>query len=458
MEVARRTAVVSAVLLLTLATWFGAYRVVGFTRAVASELDGAAALAELTPRPQSTIVYDRTGREAFTFFLEQRIDVPLDRVSPHMVAAIVSIEDRRFYDHRGLDPVRIVASAWRNIRAGRVVAGGSTITQQLARAAQQLTPRRTYERKIREAMIASRLEQRYSKREILEAYLNAVYFGEGYYGVEAASRGYFGKAAADLSPQEAALLAAVVRSPSRDVPSVSPVRAKARRDLVLRLMNEQHRLPDAEYRAAMAAPLPSVPGKKLDGVAVAAGAGEAGLYFQEELRRQLVAQFGSERVLRGGLRVYSTYDPRLQQLAERTISTRIAQLASSRNKVRDLQGSLVAMDPSTGDVLALVGGHDFRSSSFNRATQARRQAGSAFKPIVFAAALERGFAPGTLLKELDTPIITPTGEVWLPAGEHERAEYTLRRALKLSSNRAAAQLMQQIGVSTTAYYAQRLGI
>ncbi|MEO6213712.1 MAG: PBP1A family penicillin-binding protein, partial [Vicinamibacterales bacterium] len=457
MALVRRGILVGSITLMTLAVCCGTYRVLGFTRAVASELDGAAALAELTPRPQSTIVYDRAGKQAFTFFLEQRIDVSLERVSPRMVDAIVAVEDQRFYRHRGLDPVRIAGAAWNNVRATKIVQGGSTITQQLARAAQQLTPKRTYERKIREAMIASRLEQRYSKQDILEAYLNAVYFGEGYYGVEAASRGYFDKSAANLEAHEAALLAAVVRSPSHDAPRVSPARARARRDLVLRLMRDQKRLTETAYQAAAAAPLPAPSHRGAERPVLAAGSGDVGLYFQEELRRQLVARFGSERVLRGGLRVYSTYDARLQQLAEKAIGSRISQIAASRPKARDLQGSLVAMDPNTGDVLALVGGRDFRASSYNRATQAHRQAGSAFKPILYAAALERGFAPGTMLTDLDAPI-TAAGETWLPSGEHEQTEYTLRRALKLSSNRAAAQLMQQIGVGTTAYYAQRLGI
>ncbi|HXG55818.1 MAG TPA: PBP1A family penicillin-binding protein [Vicinamibacterales bacterium] len=432
------------------------FHVVVFTHAVASELERADALAELTPKPQATTVFDRTGKPAFTFFLEQRVDVTLDRVAPAMLDAIVAVEDQRFYKHRGLDPVRIAASAWNNVRANKIVQGGSTITQQLARAAQQLSPKRTYERKIREAMIASRLEQRYSKSEILEAYLNAVYFGEGYYGVEAASQGYFGKPASRLEAHEAALLAAIVRAPSHDAPRVSPVRAKARRDLVLRLMRDQGRLAESQYITAVAAPIPAA-SHRAEGNLVARGGSGVGLYFEEELRRQLVAQFGNERVLRGGLRVYSTYDPRLQQSAEKAINTRIAQIAASRPKARDLQGSLVAMDPKTGDVLALVGGRDFRASKYNRATQARRQAGSAFKPMLYAAALERGFAPGTMLKDLDSPILT-AGESWLPSGDHEQTEYTLRRALKVSSNRAAAQLMQQVGTSTTAYYAQRLGI
>ena len=452
----RRGLVITAVLMTALALGWGTWRVAAFTYSVAHELDRASQLAELAPRAQATIVYDRGGRPAFTFFQEQRVDVPLERVSPAMIDALLAVEDQRFFSHRGLDPIRIAGAAWRNLRAGRITQGGSTITQQLARNS-QLTPQRTLERKIREAALAARLEQRYTKRQILEAYLNAVYFGDGYYGVEAASRGYFRKPAKDLSAHEAALLAALVRSPANDEPCVSPRRALARRNLVLRLMHQQGRLNAAEYQSAHAKPIPDKTHRRDGAVALGAGAHDVGLYFQEELRRQLVAQFGNERVLRGGLRVHSTYDPKLQRLAEQAVATRLAQIAKVSRRARSLQGSLVAMDPKTGDVLALVGGRSFQESSFNRATQARRQAGSAFKPIVFAAALERGFAPGTLLRNLDTPIAS-YGPAWLPSGEHERSEYTLRRALKVSSNRAAAQLMQQVGTTTTLYYAQRLGI
>ncbi len=162
-------------------------------------------------------------------------------------------------------------------------------------------------------------------------------------------------------------------------------------------------------------------------------------------------------MLRGGLRVYSTYDPVLQRAAEQAIRTRVAEIAKARPRAAALQGSLVAIDPANGDVLALVGGRNYQESSFNRATQARRQAGSAFKPIIYAAALERGYAPGTVLHDLDVPINAPEG-AWLPVGEHENREYTLRRALKVSSNRAAAQLLQHVGVSTAIDYAHRLGI
>lgn len=450
----RRVVVLGTIAIVSALTWAAAYRLTAFTWIVAAELEQATALAELAPRPQTTIVYDRHGQPAFTFFVERRIDVTLDQVAPVMVQALLAIEDRRFFDHNGLDAVRIGAAAWRNVRAGRIIQGGSTITQQLARAA-HLSPKRTFERKLREAMIASRLEQRYSKREILEAYLNTVYFGEGLHGVEAASRGYFGKPASALQAEEAALLAAIVRAPSHDAPAVSPARARARRNLVLRLMRDHGKLPEAEFAAATARPLPQSRGGDLARGAEATDA--VGAYFREELRRQLVAQFGNERVLRGGLRVYSTYDPVLQRSAEQAIAGRITQIAKARRQAKDLQGSLVSIDAHTGDVLALVGGRDFTSSSFNRATQARRQAGSAFKPILYAAALERGYSPATILSSLDAPIDTPS-EAWLPDGEHEAPQYTVRRALQVSSNRAAAQLMQRVGTTTTIYYAQRLGI
>jgi penicillin-binding protein 1A len=452
----RRWVLLGSTLLVAFLFFSGVLYVAAFTRTLAAELNNAAELAELTPRPQATVVFDRRGRPAFSFFVEQRIDVPLERIAPVMLDAIIAVEDRRFYRHRGLDPIRIVGAAMRNLEAGRAAQGGSTITQQLVRTA-RLSPRRTFERKIREAMIAARLEQRYTKRQILEAYLNTVYFGEGYHGVEAASRGYFHKPAADLDVHEAALLAALVKAPSLDAPCVSPERARRRRDLVLGLMRAQGRITESAWRAAASAAIPARSHEQNGGDAMLVAGNEHGLYFQEELRRQLVAHFGSDRVLRGGLRVYSTYDPQLQRAAEEAVAVRVAQIAKRRTSAADLQGALVAVDAATGDVLALVGGRDFHESSFNRATQARRQAGSAFKPILFAAALERGYAPGTLLTELDVPIGAEEGE-WLPSGEHEAAEYTLRRALTVSSNRAAAQLMQQVGTTVTAYYARRLGI
>jgi 1A family penicillin-binding protein len=447
----KRAALIGVVATATVLFWIAAAVTLRASWSIAGELAHAASLAEIGPHPQTTIVYDRQNRPAFSFYIEQRVDVPLDRVSPKMVDALLAVEDRRFYSHHGLDPQRIVKAAWRNWRAGRILEGGSTLTQQLARL-EQLTPARTIERKVREMTIAVRLEERYSKKQILNAYLNAVYFGDGYYGVEAASRGYFGKSASELQPHEAALLAALVRSPGGYSPSLYPERATKRRNLVLRLMRDTGRLTDAEYRTSIDMPLrPAKPAGDLS------ASQKCGEYYQEEVRRQLVAHFGGKQVLRGGLRVYTGYDPDMQCGAETAIRARIAQITKAQKSARDLEASLVALDPASGEVRALVGGRDFEATSYNRATQARRQPGSAFKPIIYAAALERGLAPASILKHLDEPIMTDNGP-WLPGGEHENTEYSLRTALKISSNRAAAQLLQQVGLSQATYYAERLGI
>src|SRR5688500_3489683 len=285
---------IGTAVLLSAGLWAGAAVALRAAWGVAGELAHADALAEIGSHPQTTIVYDRQQRPAFTFFSEQRRDVPLDRVSPHMIQALLAVEDRRFFSHNGLDPLRIVKAAWRNWRRGRIVEGGSTITQQLVRF-ERLTPARTLARKLREAAIAVRLEERYSKRQILLAYLNAVYFGDGYYGVEAASRGYFGKPAMDLLPHEAALLAGLVRSPSGYSPTAAPQRALARRNLVLRLMHATGRLSDAQYRGAVAMPL----GTAANAGSLSASA-SCGGYFQEEVRRQLIARFGGQQVMKGG--------------------------------------------------------------------------------------------------------------------------------------------------------------
>src|SRR5579872_3290718 len=442
---------IGAVLLTSFLVWIGAAVALEAAWRLISALEDATPLAEIGVHPQATVVYDRNGHEAFSFFVEQRVDVSIDRVSPRMIDALLAVEDRRFYEHHGLDPVRIVEAAWRNGRAHRIVEGGSTITQQLARL-EQLTPARTFTRKLHEAAIAVRLEERYTKSQILQAYLNAVYFGDGYYGVEAASRGYFGKSASDLAPQEAALLAGLVRWPAGYSPSVSPIRARARRNLVLRLMRNDGRLNEAEYRAAALSPLrtapPTTPG---------AASASCGRYYQEEVRRELVARLGARAVLRDGLQVYTGYDPAMQCAAETAIDARIAQIAKRRAATRDLEGSLVAIDPTSGEVRALVGGRDFGATSYIRATQARRQPGSAFKPIIYAAALERGMAPASMLTHLDEPIMTDQG-AWLPNDERDDTEYTLRAALTISSNRAAVQLLQHVGLNQAEYYARRLGI
>ena len=429
---------------------------------------GATSMADgitLQSAPQASIVFDLNGRPIFTFFRERRTDVPLDHVSPHMVDAVLAIEDRRFYQHHGVDFIRVMGAAWADLRARRIVQGGSSITQQLVRL-DSLTRQRTADRKIREMVMAISIERRFTKAQLLEAYLNRVYYGDGYYGVEAASRGYFGKSAADLTVVEAATLAGVIKSPSTFALREAPARAVERRNVVLRAMRDAGQLTAAQLSAFQIAPLTvAPPGHEEGGGAEATTAEDSfcGLFFKEEVRRVMMMRFGADQLYQGGLRIYTTLSSDLQREAERAVADRIRSMETSRgHKGRDqkdrLEGALVSIDPATGYVLALVGGRNFHESPFNRATQALRQPGSAFKPLLFATALERGKTPGTVIGNL-TNKIEAVGGPWLPEDERGSADtYTLRRALTVSSNRAAAQLLQMIGIDSLIEYARRFGI
>jgi 1A family penicillin-binding protein len=420
---------------------------------------------QLTPAAQATIVFDLHDRPVFTFFREDRTDVPLDRVSPQMVAAVLAIEDRRFYSHHGVDFVRVIGAAWADLRARRFVEGGSSITQQLVRL-DALSRQRTISRKVREMLLATAIERRFGKSAILEAYLNRVYFGDGYYGVESAARGYFGKPAENLTAVEAATLAGLIKSPSAYAPREEPDRALARRNRVLRAMRDTGAVTPEDARNLANTPLTVQlrDHDELTGEDDTSGDNAfCGLYFKEEIRRLLLKRFGAKQLYQGGLQVHTTLDPDLQRAAEDAVNDRINALAATtafqkHDHQGTLEAGLIAIDPMNGHVLAMVGGRDFHESRFNRATQARRQPGSAFKPLLFAAALERGYSPGTVVDNL-TNQIPATGGAWLPGdGHNQDADYTLRRALTVSSNRAAAQLMQTVGVYSTIDYAKRLGI
>ena len=413
---------------------------------------------------QATTLYDAKDQVVFTIFKEQRIEVPLEKVSPHFIKAVLSIEDQRFYEHTGVDAIRVAAAVLRNVQAGRRAEGGSTITQQLARQS-FLNRDKTYRRKLKEVILAAHIEGVYDKNEILNLYLNKVYFGDGLYGVEAASRGYFAKPASDLEVAEAALLAGLIQSPSSYAPTVNLDRAVARRNLVLTAMTSTGAI-DAE--TAEKAKKSKV--KLQNGLEIRE---TYGLYFKEQVRKDLVDRFGWERVYQGGLKVYTTMDSDLQQAAEKLVEKHLVEIESrsgfkhpSRKKLtaKDgespayLQASLVSLDPTTGYVAAMVGGRDFTESRFNRATQAKRQSGSAFKPFVFAAALEAGFSPATVITGLDNPIETLQGK-WVPEDEHSTAtSMTMRTALKTSSNRAAVQMLNAVGIDKTVGYAQRLNV
>ena len=443
-------------------TWGSAGAIAWVGWDLTSGLPDREALRRLGDMAQATTLYDLNDRPVFTIFKEQRIEVPLSRMSRHLVRAIVAIEDQRFYEHRGVDTVRVVGAVLANVREGRRAQGGSTITQQLARQS-FLTADKTLRRKIKEVILAAQIERTYTKNEILELYLNKVYFGDGLYGVEAASLGFFGKHAADLTLPEAALLAGLVKSPSTYAPTVGRDRAMSRRAVVLQAMQEAGAVTADEAAAARDAEVVLEDRLRREE--------PHGQYFKEQVRQTLVQQFGWERVYQGGLRVFTTIDLRMQRAAEdamlksiEEIEAQRARAAARRNKGEaapeepPLQGALVAMDVATGEVRAMVGGRDFAQSRFNRAVQARRQPGSAFKPFVFAAAIEAGYTPASLIERLDEPIMTLEG-AWTPDDEHSSAtSLTLRSALRMSSNRAAVRLLEDVGIERTVTYAKALGV
>jgi penicillin-binding protein 1A len=419
------------------------------------DVDAVAERFTIDPGPQTTLIYDTNNRLISALYKEHRIPVALEEMSEPLVHAVLATEDKRFYDHHGVDVRRIAASMIANIRRGRIVQGGSTITQQFVRGA-FLDRSRTYSRKIREAWLAYRLESKYSKKAILQAYLNHVYLGDGYYGVQAAALGYFGKPASAITAAEGATLAALINRPSGYGIRRTPMNVRNRRDWVLQRMHELGYLDATAYAGAITVPVaatlaPSSVLQQVDPRSISHGP-----YFASMVHEFLFETYGVERALSGGLRVYTTLDSDVQKFAEESVAKRLAELDKGR-KGGPLQAALVAIEPSTGFVRALVGGRSFEESPFNRATEAKRQPGSAFKPFVFAAALEAGFSPGTTIDGLDAYIASSSG-AWLPGGEHEVESTTLRSALVHSSNRAAVHLLQRVGLGATIDLANRVGL
>lgn len=420
------------------------------------------ALRNYTP-PQATRVYDGSGQLLAHLAPERRIVVPLRGIPAHVIGAFLAVEDRRFFEHDGVDYWRVAGAAIHDLKVLRFDQGFSTITMQLARNVfpEHLTRAKTLRRKFWEIMIAREMEREFEKAEILEMYLNQIYLGEGYYGVEAAAQGYFGKTASQLDFAEAAMLAAIPKNPSAYDPRDNPVAAVRRRNLVLTLMADAGVIDAKDGDAAAGQPLGLVP--RVTGRSDAA-------YFVAAVRRELRDRFG-EGAETAGFRVYTALDATLQSTATRRLTEQIEAVESGKlgrftgpncgdGNVNDpsacLQGLFVALDNQTGDILALVGGRDFRLSQFDRTMQARRQAGSAFKPILYASALSAGIP-------ISTPLLGPGAadfeSGYYPA-DHVTAESTvdLREGMRLSSNRAAVALGERVGVENVIRTARDLGI
>jgi len=362
----------------------------------------------------------------------------VDELPVHLIQAVVATEDRRFYHHFGVDPIGLARAAWTNLTAGRVVQGGSTLTQQLAKNV-FLTADRSYERKIQELLLSFWLERNFSKDEILAIYLNRVYFGAGAYGVDAAARKYFGIPASRLGLAESALLAGMLKAPTRYNPAVAPELAGGRTSVVLANMVDAGFIDQAAARAAAALPI---------AIAGPAGRGVGPRYFADWVYDSLPDFVGRPA---SDLEVDTTLDPALQALAERAIAEG---LAASRHGA-GVQAALVALDPATGAVRALVGGRDYGRSQLNRAVQARRQPGSTFKPLVYLAALEAGWSPSDGID--DAPIRIGG---WAPANIDGKFDgrISLAQALARSRNAATVRLQEQVGRSRVRVLAERLGL
>jgi 1A family penicillin-binding protein len=403
----------------------------------------ALAVQRLTRGVGDTTFYSADGRPWFPL-VEQRHDVPLGQIAPSLRHAVVAVEDHRFYRHPGLDPIAFGRSVVHNLRSGGAPQGGSTLSQQLARTL-FLSNRRSYVRKLKEAALAVLLEELLSKDQILELYLNRVYLSGGVYGVDAMARSAFGAPAKDLDLAQAALVAGLIRAPSALSPWSNWEGARDRSRVVLQRMREEGYIARAEERRAGAARLT---------ITARPRALEArGGYAKDYLRALFRERVGDDHP--ADWQVHTTFLPSVQAAAEAAVARGLDRLG-----VPGLQAALVALDPQTGDVLALVGGDDFVRSPFNRAVRSRRQPGSAFKPIVYAAALQGGMSPVTVLRDLRSVTALANNEEWAPrnaSGEAKDAE-TLREALATSNNQAAVALQQRIGTGAVRRLADAVGL
>ena len=399
---------------------------------------------------------DRPGEEHKPIRLEETPQV--------LINAVLAAEDHRFFTHGGFDVRALVRAAWTNLRAGRVKEGGSTITQQLVKV-RLLSPQRTFFRKLREAWLAALIESRYSKEQILEAYLNEIYLGQrgpiAIRGVGAAARAYFGKEVHQLTTPEAALIAAIIRGPNIYSPAVDPDRAREHRNTVLAQMRDLKMITPEEYERARRAPVQ---------VRSLANPGQSAPYFVDYVRQELEQRFDAGVARVRGVRIVTTLDLTLQRFAEAAATRGLDRLESSlptgsrREPGRRLQIAMLVVDPTTGEIRALVGGRDYLASQFNRVTSAHRQPGSAFKPIVYLAALRAGegspvFTAASRVEDLPLTLESD-GQPWSPRNYDDRYEgvVSVRLALEQSLNSATVRIAQTVGLPAVIEQARALGI
>ncbi len=418
----------------------------GFVYWTLSDLPRVNAIEEYIPA-ESSKVYSSDGRILAEFYYERRTFVPHYRIPAHVKKAFVAIEDVRFYSHPGVDFIGILRALVQDIRAGGMVQGGSTITQQLAKML-FLKPEKSIIRKIKEAVISLQIEKRYTKDEILGIYLNQAYFGTRAFGIEAASQAYFGKSVTELSVGEGALLATLPKAPSQYSPFRNPEKSKERRTSVLNIMLKHKFITAAQYEHALSEPLPSSPhSRKYEAP-----------YFVELLRQQMEHKYGAE-IYTAGYKIRSTIDSSMQRIAEEALEKGVKNV--EKRVKPGIQASLIAIDVRTGHIKAMVGGFDFWQNQFNRATQALRQPGSAFKPFVYCSALEDGMSPEDVIA--DAPISfkgARPGQRWSPKNYDGKyhGTVTLKTALAKSLNAATVRLAGRVGIDNIIDTAKKLGI
>ncbi len=416
------------------------------------ELPSIAALKDYRPSI-TTRVYADNNELIDEFFLEDRKVIKYEEIPKIVIQAFIAAEDARFFQHGGFDMQSMSRAFFKNIEAGKIVQGGSTITQQVAKSL-YLSPEKSYIRKIKEALLAYKIDRYLTKEEIITLYLNHIYLGHGTYGVEAAAQGYFGKSTRDLTVPEAAMLAGLPKAPSSYSPYLHPERAYQRQAYVLNRMLEDGYLTQRERDRALSTVIKLRSIKPKDKVAA---------YYIENIRRYIQEKYGSDVLYKEGLEVYTTLNIQMQKAARDAVEQGLKEMEERENYEKgQVQGALFAMDSKTGAIRAMVGGRNFQRSEFNRATQSRRQPGSAFKPLIYTAAFDKGLTPATVI--VDAPIVYPDPQqpdgVWKPQNFDMKFQgpTTLHNALIHSRNIITIKVLEEIGVDYAASYATNMGI
>ncbi len=420
--------------------------------ALLQELPSIAALKDYRPSI-TTRVYADNNELIDEFFLEDRKVVKYEDVPKIVIQAFIAAEDSRFFQHGGFDMQSMFRAFFKNVKAGHIVQGGSTITQQVAKQL-YLSPEKSYMRKAKEALLSLKIEKYLTKEEIITLYLNHIYLGHGTYGIEAASQGYFGKSAKELTLPEAAILAGLPKAPNAYSPYTHPDKAYQRQAYVLTRMLEDGYITAKERDRALATRVRLRSIKPKDKIAA---------YFIENIRRHILEKYGGDVLYKEGLEVYTTLNIKMQTAARDAVERGLAEIEEREDyKKGELQGALYAMNPKTGAVMAMVGGRSFQRSEFNRATQSQRQPGSAFKPLIYTAAFDKGMTPSTVI--VDSPIVYPDPQqpdgMWAPQNFDRKflGPTTLHNALIHSRNIISIKVLEEIGVDYAVSYARNMGI